>query len=118
LQEDRIGSILKKTLKIDINPDFLAGKTKNNFGFLDENYGFEEEEADLSSKRKYSPSPLRQPLFNLQKPAKTQYQPIQYSFNQFVPLEFPREREIKEKQSTIGIYYTSKRRQLQSRSIM
>jgi hypothetical protein len=59
LQEDRIGSILKKTLKIDINPDFLAGKTKNNFGFIDENYGFEEEEADLSSKRKYSPSPLR-----------------------------------------------------------
>jgi hypothetical protein len=59
LQEDRVGSILKKTLKIDINPDMLGIRTKNNFGFLDDNYGFEDEPIELSSKRKFSPSPQR-----------------------------------------------------------
>jgi hypothetical protein len=59
LQEDRVGSILKKTLKIDINPDALGFRNKNNFNFLDENYGLEEDPSDLSSKRKYSPSPPR-----------------------------------------------------------
>lgn len=37
----------------------------------------------------------------IQKPTKLQKQ-IQYSFNQFVPLEFPREREMKE--MTTGKY--------------
>jgi hypothetical protein len=59
LQEDRVGSILKRTLKIDINPDMLGLRTKNNFSFLDENDGLEEEPIELSSKRKYSPSPQR-----------------------------------------------------------
>jgi hypothetical protein len=59
LQEDRVGSILKRTLKIDINSDMLGLRTKNNFSFLDENDGLEEESIELSSKRKYSPSPQR-----------------------------------------------------------
>ena len=47
LQEDRIGSILKKTLKIDINPHMFGARMKNNFSFLDEDYGLEEEQIEL-----------------------------------------------------------------------
>jgi len=65
LQEDRVGSILKRTLKIDINPDSQAFKKKNNFNFLDDNYGLEEDPSYLSLKRKNSPSPQKQPLLNL-----------------------------------------------------
>ncbi len=75
------------------------GGKKNNCLFLeDDDDFFEDEESDLSTKRlKLSPSP--QKIGNLtqmiQKPSKLQKN-IQYSFNQFVPLEFPRERELKE----------------------
>jgi hypothetical protein len=47
-------------LKIDINPEyFTSSKTKNNFLFLEEEEALEGYGSDLSSKRKYSPSPQR-----------------------------------------------------------
>lgn len=57
LQEDRVGSILKKTLKIDIKAEMIGTRQKNNFHFLDFNDGLEEDPSDVSIKRKNSPSP-------------------------------------------------------------
>jgi hypothetical protein len=60
LQENRIGKILKKTLKIEIKPELMGfGGKKNNCLFLeDDDDFFEDEESDLSTKRlKLSPSP-------------------------------------------------------------
>ena len=61
-QENRIGKILKKTLKIEIKPELMGfGGKKNKYLFLeDDDEFFEDEESDLSSKRsklKLSPSP-------------------------------------------------------------